>query len=563
MKIRTVAMRSIEVRSRFLHLPVRAGAPMRRLTVGSVGNTHVFDIELADGEAEWWAFFDLAPFSGQTISVALDGHPSGGLDAIHQSDEIVGAETLYREQRRPQLRFSARRGWLNDPNGLVFFAGEYHLFFQHNPYGVISQNKHWGHAVSPDLVHWEELPTALYPDELGQMYSGSAVVDWQDSAGLRHGAEPPLIALYTAANEPYVQCLASSNDRGHTWQKYSDNPVLPGGAVGSRDPKVFRHPPSDRWVMVLYLDSYRPDEHPGRAPLDVMHEINRYGVFVSRDLINWEATSEFVIPGDAECPELFELPVHGGEGVTRWIAWGAMGHYLVGSFDGETFTPESGPHALNAGESFYAGQTFSDIPSSDGRRIVVAWGAAPNLALEKPLGEGVFAGMPFTQSMSLPVELELHTTADGPRLFAAPVRELAMLRSSTTRIVDQQLPADQDALAGLTGELWEICADIALGDAREVVLEVRGVPITYDAQQREISCAGTSAALEPIDGRIRLQVFVDRTAIDLFGNDGRLYMSVAVDLTSNDPHLFLRAQGGTATVVEADIHKLSSVWSVP
>ncbi|HWQ91869.1 MAG TPA: glycoside hydrolase family 32 protein, partial [Clostridia bacterium] len=298
------------------------------------------------------------------------------------------------EPLRPQFHFTSRRGWLNDPNGLVFYKGEYHLFYQHNPYGWGWGNMHWGHAVSPDLVHWKELPIALYPDEHGTMFSGSAVVDWNNTAGFQSGSEKPLVAMFTAAGKPFTQGLAFSNDRGRTWTKYENNPVLPHIVAENRDPKVIWHAPEQKWVMALYLDE------------------SDYALFASKDLKRWEKLSDVRIPGDSECPEFFEMPVEGREGETRWVFYGASGRHLVGKFDGTTFKPEGGPQELQRGNCWYASQTYSDIPARDGRRILIPWGRMT--AREVPFHQG----MPFNQMMGLPVELTLRNTDDGLRLCA-------------------------------------------------------------------------------------------------------------------------------------------------
>jgi sucrose-6-phosphate hydrolase SacC (GH32 family) len=552
-----ILTRSLEVTGRYLHLPVRTGAPLRRMTLSAGEERRRFDIELAEGEPDWWAFVDLTSFPGNPgwVALELEGDPDpAALDAVHQSDEIVDAASIYREERRSQLRFSARRGWLNDPNGLIYLEGEYHLFFQHNPYGISWGNPHWGHAVSRDLVHWEELPIALYPDELGPIFSGSAVVDWDDSGGFQRGDEPALVAFYTAATPPYSQCVAVSTDRGRTMEKYSGNPVLRTPEVSTRDPRVFWHAPSGHWVMVLYLDWIHPAMQYGTDFLEVRHRINAYGIYTSSDLTHWEKTSEFVIPGDAECPEFFELSVADAPNETRWIAYGAMGYYLVGRFDGSAFIPESGPHVLSEGGSFYASQTFSNIPAHDGRRILLPWGTAAPVSGPTAF----FGGMPFGQSMGLPIELTLRATDDGLRLFADPVRELAGLRVSTVSFADRALRPGDDPLGSLVGELWEIDARLSIGDADRVVVEIRGVPITYDAARRELSCVDTTARLDPVDGLIRLRIFVDRTAIDIFAGEGRLYMPLAVDLTRGAPSLSLRAEGGDAWIAALEVHELAS-----
>jgi len=252
--------RTVRVSKRYLNLPVKTGAPMQRMVLwvdGKIGRE--FDIELAEGEPDWWAFMDLTPFEGKRLTLKVDKLPPGsrGLAAIRQADHIEDEGTLYHEARRPQFHFTSRRGWVNDANGLVFHQGEYHLFYQHNPYGWNWGNMHWGHAVSADLVHWRELPVALYPDEHGTMFSGSAVVDGNNTAGFQTGYEKTLVAMFTAADlarDVNTQGIAFSNDRGRTWTKYKDNPVLPLIHPSSRDPKVIWYAPERTWVMALYLD---------------------------------------------------------------------------------------------------------------------------------------------------------------------------------------------------------------------------------------------------------------------------------------------------------------------
>ncbi|HSY19741.1 MAG TPA: glycoside hydrolase family 32 protein [Candidatus Acidoferrales bacterium] len=523
----------LKLEKHYLNLPVKNGAPGRHVTLLVEGQVaREFDIELADSQPDWWTFVDLTLFKGRTAALMVDRLPDdlGALKLIGQSDAINGSENLYHEALRPQFHFTSRRGWLNDPNGLVFYKGEYHLFYQHNPYGWRSGNLTWGHAVSRDLVHWQELSNALYPDEHGPMWSGSAVVDWNNTAGLQSGWEKTLITMFTAAGDPFTQGIAFSNDRGRTWNKYTNNPVLPHIIGGDRDPKVIWYAPEKKWVMALYLDQ------------------SDYALFSSPDLKHWERMGGVTIPGTSECPEFFEMPVDGDAHNTRWIFYGGNGRYLIGKFDGHTFTPESGPFPLHHGNCWYASQTFNDIPAADGRRILVPWGQID------------FPGMSFNQMMGLPVELSLVITDAGLRITANPVKELASLRGKSHAINPQTLSPGENPLANLSGQLFDIIAEISPGDAKEIGFNLRGVPVKYDVEKQELSCLDRTAALKLVAGKIRLRLLVDRTSVDIFGNDGALYMPMGMIIPADKTTLELYAKGGSARINSLKVYDLKSAW---
>ena len=252
------AARELLIEKRFLNLPVKNHAPKHRVKLLVDGQiAREFEIELADREPDFWVFLDLAPFQGKHAVIQVDGlgADSTALSAIEQADQIKGAEDLYHEALRPQFHFSSQRGWNNDPNGLVFYQGEYHLYYQHNPYGWDWGNMHWGHAISTDLVHWQELPIALYPHQFGDWaFSGSAVVDRDNTGGFKTGREAPLVAAYTSTGRG--ECIVFSNDRGRTWTEFNGNPVV---KHEGRDPRLLWHRPTKRWVMAVYdeLDGKR------------------------------------------------------------------------------------------------------------------------------------------------------------------------------------------------------------------------------------------------------------------------------------------------------------------
>lgn len=523
--------REILAQKPYLNLPIKNGAPKRRMRILVDGKIERdFILPVADAEPDCWMFMDLLPFQGQTLHLEVEGIPedSKALAAIEQSDCLKDADDLYREPLRPQFHFTTRRGWNNDPNGLVYCAGEWHLFYQHNPYSTQWDNMHWGHAVSPDLVHWQELPVALYPDALGPCFSGSAVVDEFNTAGFQTGDEKPIVCIYTAAGNPFTQCLAYSLDRGRTWAKYAGNPVLPHIVGTNRDPKVFWYAPQRRWIMALYLNAHD------------------FGLFASPDLKSWEWLDTVTIPGTSECPEFFEIPVEGPSDQTRWIFYGGNGQYLIGQFDGQKFTPESGPHPLNHGNCFYASQTFNHTP--DGRRILMAWG---------PMS---MPDMPFNQMMDFPVELTLRPTPEGLRLFAVPVREIKKLHALRQVWQEEALDENRNLAANLAGELFDLRTTIELGSARQVGFVVRGLSLIYDVDLEVLSCGDRSAPLPMVNGAIRLQLLIDRTSLEIFGNAGQLYMPMGLIPDAEDRSLRALALNGRANLRSLEVYELLSIW---
>ncbi len=386
------ARREIAISKRYLHLPVRTGAPMLRVKLVDAGQAanrpaailREFSIELDEHKPEFQVFVDMERFRGKTIAIAcdeLDSEPGAApFQAIHQADDVPDSGHLYQEARRPRFHFTSRRGWLNDPNGLVWYDGEYHLFYQHNPYGRNWGNMHWGHAVSKDLVRWTELPIALYPPNFHDYaFSGSGFVDLKNTAKfVEEGEKAPLVVAFTSTGRG--ECIAFSTDRGRTFREPAWNPVVKHPHVG-RDPKVFWHEPSRRWVMAVY------DEPEQGRRVIAFH--------TSVDLKTW--TPQGRVDNFYECPDLFELPIDDNPAQRLWVLYAADGQYLIGNFDGRRFTVLPGAsarkHRLWHG-NFYAAQSYSNAP--DGRRIQVGW------------GQGIeFPGMPFNQQMTVPCRLTL------------------------------------------------------------------------------------------------------------------------------------------------------------
>jgi fructan beta-fructosidase len=523
--------REVVAEKKLLHFPVKTGAKLRVVTVKVDGApVRRFDIELADDKPEWWAPLDVSEWNGKTLTIVADALPvdSKALDSIRQSDTLLDSETLYREPLRSQFHFSPRRGWTNDPNGLVYFNGEYHLFFQHNPYGWNWGNMHWGHATSPDLVHWKEHGEALYPDDMGPMFSGSAVVDWKNTSGFGKDGKPPLVLIYTAAGNPTVQGIAYSVD-GRTFTKYGGNPVIKQVSPGNRDPKVLWHEPTKQWVLVLYVEA------AGKK-----HTIHIYN---SPNLREWSLTSivEGGIDADKylfECPDLFELAVDGNPSNKKWVINAANSEYAIGQFDGKVFTPEVSRLMDVRGRGFYAAQTFSDVP--DGRRIQIGWSQAPS------------PGMSFNQLQTIPISLSLRSTKDGIRLSRTPVKELELLRDGPNRA---------NSLSDFRSELIEFRAEFEPGTAENVEFQLRGAILAYDIKKEELSVNGHRVPAPLIDGQQRLTIFVDRTMLEVFASDGLVYVPMPFIPKSDDQSVKVDSKRANVEMKSLQVYSLKSCWT--
>ncbi len=444
---------------------------------------------------------------------------------------------LYQEVYRPQFHFTAKKNWHNDPVGLVYYQGEYHLFFDHDPSNIKIKwvnkwaNIVWGHAVSSDMVHWKQLRNAIEPDELGMIFSGSGVVDWNNTAGFQSGEQAAMVNIYTSAGKPFTQSIAYSNDRGRTWSKYEKNPVLGHIIANNRDPKVIWYAPTKRWVMALYLDG------------------NDYALFSSSNLKQWRRLCDIQLPGCRECPDIFELPVDGDTKNTKWVFWAANGNYIMGTFDGRAFRRESDVLQSEGGANFYAAQTWSDIPSCDARRLQIAWMAG-----------GKYPGMPFNQQMSFPCELTLQTTPEGIRLYRQPIKEIKSIHQKEYSWNNQILKPGENLLSDIQGELFHIQTEIEVGNIAEFGFIVRGESIRYTTSNNELFCLGKSTSLRPLQHKIKLEILLDKTSLEIFGNDGRISLSSCFLPDPRNRNLKIYSLGGKARIVSLKVYELGSIW---
>ncbi|RYX86280.1 glycoside hydrolase family 32 protein [bacterium] len=536
------AQRVITATQPWLLLPAKNGGPGRHVTVSVDGKPlRFFGMALADEEPDWWAELDLSQWQGKQVTIATNNLPDGSkaLEQLQQVTEIPNQAQTYNDPARGQLRFSSRVGWLNDPNGLVYSQGQYHLFYQHNPYGAGGGNTLWGHATSPDMVHWTQQPIALYPiSPSDQVWSGSAVVDKNNTSGWKTGPNDLIVAAFTSTSRG--ECIAYSNDKGRTWTQYESNPVVTHKSDG-RDPRLLWHEPTKQWVMAVYNDDTTIKESSQRRGVDF---------YTSPDLKKWTYQSHS--GGYWECADLFELPLENGQ--KKWVLTDASSDYRIGHFDGKKFIPETPllagmatPQGAAPWRGFYAAQTFSNEPK--GRRIQIGWFQSHT------------NGKPFNQSMSLPNILKLKTTPLGPRLTWTPVPELESLRAQTHHLGKQTLvETGPNPLAALKGELLELRAEIDPGTANEIKFNLRGIEVIYNASRSEIS-VGDKHTFAPLQkGKLDLTIYIDRNGIDLYACNGLVFMAMPIYPDANNQALSLSAVGGVAKVSRLDVYNLKSSW---
>jgi fructan beta-fructosidase len=491
-------------------------------------------------------------------------------------------EPSHTEPFRPQYHFSPSKNWMNDPNGLVFYKGEYHLFFQYNPFGDEWGHMSWGHAVSTDMVHWKQLPVAI-PEENGVMiFSGSVVVDWENTSGfcnsLSDSDHSCLVAVYTGyTGSIQNQNIAYSNDRGRTWIKYSHNPVIDLNSQNFRDPKVFWHEPEHKWVMVTVLSA-----------------IHKVRLFSSTNLKRWDPLSDFgpaaAVGGVWECPDLIQLPVENEPGQSRWVlsvnvnpggvAGGSGNQYFVGRFDGNTFVDENPTNEVlwaDYGRDFYASTSFSDIRPADNRRIWMGWFGNWEYAAHVPTS-------PWRGLQSIPRILKLKRFPEGIRLVQDPIAELRSLRAQHLSIKDQSTQAANRILTSkkISGDTIEIEVTIQPNKAGSFGLEVRRnaselTRIGIERHTSELFIDRTHSGITKFDpsfpGRqtaplnvsegktVQLHIFVDRCSVEVFANNGEKVISDLIFPSPASNGVQLYSQEDEMKIVSLEIWNLGSAWS--
>lgn len=449
---------------------------------------------------------------------------------------------------RPNYHFTPPTNWMNDPNGLVYYKGEYHLFYQYNPTSIVWGPMNWGHAVSADLFNWQDLPLALTPDNLGTIFSGSAVVDSTNTAGFKNGNEAPVVAIFTENGTQQIQSIAYSNDKGRTWVKYANNPVLStSGIADFRDPKVTWHPDQKKWIMTVTYG-------------------NSINIYSSIDLKNWTYMSNFnSLEGITdECPDLFQLPVQGTNS-KKWVLMYSGGNrtkYFIGDFDGKTFTANTSSISyVDYGPDNYAGNTFNDIYSSDGRRIFIGWMNNWNYA-------GVIPATSWRGTMTVPRVVTLTQNGQNYSLCFNPVAELENYRTQTI-----SFPESQNSINLINNNIiktgsyeMSLVADFSqadslsftVGDANERLV------IIFDNYNKKVSIDRShSGSVNFYNGfkqlitgpfsvgsnqQVDIRMLFDKTSVEVFWNQGQGVMSALYFPYYQYNYLQVKGNGSTPLI---------------
>ena len=453
------------------------------------------------------------------------------------------------EKYRPEYHFTPKSGWMNDPNGLTFFEGEYHLFYQYYPDSTVWGPMHLGHAVSKDLNHWEELPIALYPDSLGYIFSGSAVIDYNNTSGFGTKDKPAMVAIFTYHNmegekankiDFQTQGIAYSLDKGRTWTKYEGNPVLKNpGIKDFRDPKVSWYAAENKWVMVLAVKS-------------------QANIYSSKDLKNWTLESEFgktigSHEGVWECPDLF--PLKDQNGLEKWVMLvsinpngpqgGSATQYFVGDFDGKTFTrADTITRWMDYGADNYAGVTFSNIPEKDGRRILIGWMSNWQYANVVPTEK-------WRSATTIPRELSIEKTpTNGYRLNSTPIKETIDSFDKGKTQTENSFESEKGnyllELSGIVDAAGTLEFSNEKGERFSVKFD-KSQLITDRTMAGESSFSKEFAAIHkaPLNGiKVnKIQVFIDASSAEIFINDGELVMTELI--FPNEPLTKIKFMGNT------------------
>ena len=499
-------------------------AKTKELTLACDGeDLYTLKIRLDNIAPNFHAFVDVRKYIGKTIT--LSASPEMKI-TFEEADELE-LPSLYEEPYRPQVHFTTKNGWLNDPNGLVYLSGVYHLFYQHNPCENRWNNMHWGHATSHDMLHWVEEEMALFPDKTGEMYSGSAIVDESNLLGMQKG-DLPTVLLYYTATKPFSQYMAYSTDGLKTIQKYSETPRIPHIVAENRDPKIVFVEEWGAYALALFLDE------------------DLYALFRSDDLLHFSLVQKVHLDGDWECPDLFPITSHTGE--RKWVLMGARGRYLVGDMTDAGFVPSQEVLPLHYGKSAYAGQTFSGLPN--GRVVRIDW---DKWDIPNPNIRG---------QMSFPMELNLEGVDGLYYLTANPIEEIRSLYQESEVLKNISVLTDEPLKMGLRQTPYLLKMNMQPDMDTEIYIEMFGIGMTLSRATNTLTLAAKEIPITLTGDAWELTAIFDRHSVELYLDGGKIYVGTVDEKTTCDYNLaYLLLYGNKKfTLSHLEVHSLSSIW---
>lgn len=513
-------MFDLQIKHKYLWFPVKNNGCKVEIRVFSDENqVYEFNIETNASGFDFYSYWNVEQYIGKTLSFVSDA--SAQWESMIKNEDTI-PDNKY-ENKKALIHFTSHIGWINDPNGLIYHNDVYHMYFQHNPYGIQWSNMHWGHAQSTDLFHWEESDDVLYPDENGAMFSGCAFADKNNEVGYGENA---VLYYYTAAalndgwskNKKTTQRLAYSIDNGKTLVK-SDRFFLDNIIDANRDPKVFYHQATNAYIMVLYLAD------------------NDFAIFRSKNLTDWEQTQKLALDKAWECPDLFELPIDGRPNNTRWVFWSADGYYFIGDFDGYKFTPTS--ERLNAYSTIlaYAAQTYSNI---DNRIISQSWLRTKN------------HGSNHTGVMAIPVALSLKPVEKGEQLTLTPVDEMLAIRNKHYHFDN----ISNQTLIEVNNTAIELVCNFNQSNSGSAQFSLLSAELSIDFE-KGIVTFGEYKFNFSNNEKLDLRIYIDYDVIEIFAQNYTIYFPCEYDFDSLSGVLTFSSTGNNA-IQNIDIFELKS-----
>lgn len=529
------------IRGKYLVIPVNNSVREKKIIFRDKKGNTVFDFTapVDTTNPKFYSYIHVERFLRQEFDVEIN--PTAIFDCTF-ADALPAKDP--ENCRRPFVHYTARTGWLSDPNGLFFANGKYHMFYQYNPASTMWGNMHWGHAVSEDLLHWKELEPALYPDKTGAMFSGSAYVDSENASRLRvnYGDPDPIILYYTAAGgmteqskeQSFTQCLAFSLDGGETWRKYAGNPIIEHVHAQNRDPKVVWAPEIGRYIMALYLED------------------NRYALFTSENLFSWNEFQTLTLQNDWNCPDFY--PLEGSDGERLWVLTGGQDYYTIGRLTDEGFMPIQNVKPFHYGESCScAAQTFS-FPNS--RNCGSLYDRRIRIAYEKMH----MPDAPFENQMGIPTEMSLVKVGDLYRLRSVPVPEIASLYDTT--VSETKVRLNKPYTMPLDACAYDISFRCAKDTGRYHItlfgISLRVLPDKNKMVVSDLASPVNDLPLSCTGEDITVRIIADTAGIEIFADGGLIYSTAAVPADFGMPYIRFESDEN-AVIDEITAHALKPI----